>query len=279
MRDGRLIGVGGRFFRDDPNAGLINTPGLGYTPMELILMTSSDDARSWSAPVTIAPPLVGPCFESCHALVELADGRLLWPTSTWMGWNGDAPNGMKAIALVSPDEGRTWPASIEIFDRWSEWVLHWEISVVQLSDGSVLAVAWALNSRDGHTDPTPFAMSFDGKAISSRGHTGFLAQTAKLVALPEERVMCAFRRHDVPGLWATVARIEGGRWLGSDPVPLWQGAASGMKGEGGSVGVDLSALAFGYPSLQLRGDGDVMLAFWCREDCTGGIRWMRLSVS
>ena len=280
MRDGRIVGAGARLFRDDPERGLINTPGLGYAPMELISMTSRDGGWSWSDVATVSPPLVGPCFETCHSLVELDDGRLLWPTSTWMGWNGEAPNGMKAIALVSENDGATWSKYMDIFDRWSEGVLHWEVSVVEMANGSLLAVAWAVDTRDSQTKPTPYALSGDGMTFSRRGVTGIRAQTAKLVALPTGQALCAFRRHDTPGLWACIVSIDPeGTWTNSDQVALWLGAPSGMQGRGRSVGEDLSALAFGYPNLHLRDDGDVMLAFWCREDCLGGIRWMRLAVS
>ena len=280
LRDGRIMAVGSRLFRDDPNRGLINTPGLGYTPMELILMTSRDDGARWTEPVTVAPPLEGPAFEACSSLVELNDGRLLWPTSTWMGWDGSAPNGMKAIALVSDDDGVSWRRFIDIFDRWSEGVLHWEVSLVQLKAGPLLSLAWAVDTRNGHTEPTPYAWSRDAATFSERGTTGISGQTAKLLALPDGRALCVYRRHDVPGLWATTAQIDAeGRWHSDAPDPLWQGAASGMRGEAGSVGEDLSALMFGYPNLQLRVDGDAMLAFWCREDCLGGIRWMRLELS
>ena len=50
------------------------------------------------------------------------------PTSTWMGWNGEAPNGMNALFLVSEDRGRTWPTYVMEFDRWAEGKIHWEQS-------------------------------------------------------------------------------------------------------------------------------------------------------
>ena len=76
--------------------------------MELILTRSRDRGHTWSPIERIEPPLVGPAFEVCHSITELRDGRWVWPCSTWMGWDGDAPNGMNAILLVSEDKGRTW---------------------------------------------------------------------------------------------------------------------------------------------------------------------------
>lgn len=274
--DGTLVGFGGRYFRDDPDLGLINTPGLGYTEMELISLRSEDAGRTWSSPQVLDPPLEGPCFETCHSMVELADGTWLAPTSTWMDWHGRAPNGMQAVALRSTDRGETWPSWIDLFDRWSEGLIHWEVSVVQLPDRRLLSVAWALDAATGETRPNPYAILGPEGGVH-RAQTGLHAQTAKLAVLADGRVACAYRRHDAPGLWISVVRIEGDRWVTESEDVLWGHAASGMVGDD-SIGAELSALPFGYPSLMLRPDGDLLLVFWCREDCITNIRWMRLAI-
>ncbi len=102
--DGTLVGFGGRYHRDDPEEGLVNRANLGYVRMDLVLTRSRDGGLTWSGPDAIDPPLVGPAFEVCHRVIELRDGRWLAPTSTWKGWDGQAPNGMKAVALVSRDQ-------------------------------------------------------------------------------------------------------------------------------------------------------------------------------
>src|SRR5262249_57105609 len=78
VRDGTIIGFGGRFYRDDPEEGLTNRANLGYVPMDLILLRSRDGV-TWDDSVTIEPPLVGPGFEVCHRVIELADGSWLAP--------------------------------------------------------------------------------------------------------------------------------------------------------------------------------------------------------
>ena len=49
LRDGTLTAFGARHFRDDPAAGLINHPSIGFTPMELVLFAKR---RWWSCLVT-----------------------------------------------------------------------------------------------------------------------------------------------------------------------------------------------------------------------------------
>lgn len=276
--DDELVAWGSVAYRDDPERGLVNPETLGYAEMDLVLLRSADRGRTWLGPERIEPPLVGPSFETCHAIVVTRDGRWLGPTSTWPGWDGDDPNGMNAILLVSSDRGRTWPSHIVEFDRWSERVAHWEQSFLELRDGRWLAVAWALDTTTGRTLPTPYAIARDGAGFDHHGQTGFLAQTTKLVELPDGRILAAYRRDDEAGLWATLARLEGDDWVNVETVPLWRGQPSGMAGAA-APGAELAQLRFGFPQMVLEPGGTVLLVFWCEEEGIKNIRWQRLDVA
>ena len=148
--------------------------------------------EAWSKPERLIPPLVGPAFEVAHGVIELQDGRWLWPTSTWKGWDGTAPNGMKAVGFVSHDRGKTWPEYIDIFDGYREGLIHFEQSVVVLPDGRLLACAWVLDERTSRTRDVVYAVSDDGRRFSQPRSTGLPGETSKLVALPDGRVVCLF---------------------------------------------------------------------------------------
>ena len=284
LRDGRLLGIGARFLRDDPDSGLINHPGLGYTDMELIATASTDAGATWTRPVVLEPPMAGP-FETCHPPLELTSGRILWPTSTWMRWDGSTPEGMRAVALVSDDGGLTWPSSLEVLDQWDRGIVTWEQSITQLADGRLLAAVWSLDVHDGTTLPTLAMLA--GPADPSFGKplaTGIRAQTTKLASLGGRTVLAVYRRDDEPGLWGSVAHISdaGDRWETLSSVRLWSGARSGMDGRV-SVGEELSALQFGYPSIvieegNLGGMRRAAVAFWCTEHGVTGIRLLRLRI-
>ncbi len=277
-RDGALTAIGARLFRDSDEEGLVNRANFGYVPMDLLFLSSRDKGRTWDGPRVIQPPLVGPSFEICHPIRERVDGTLIAPMSTWKGWDGAAPNGMKAIALVSRDGGRSWPEYIDVMDDWANGVMHLEQSVVELADGRLLAVAWAFHEQSGKSLPTPYAICSDGRTFGPRRATGLKGQTAKLLALPDGKVLMLYRRDDKPGLWANLSRLDGSEWVNLEEAPMWQGAASGMRGEA-AAGQELSDLRFGFPNLLLLRDGSVMAAFWCREDCISNIRWLRLRVA
>jgi hypothetical protein len=275
LRDGSLVAVGGRHFRDDPNEGLCNRENLGHVEMELFLLRSSDEGKTWSDPELIRPPLEGPAFEVAHGIVELPNGRWLWPTSTWKGWNGAAPNGMKAVALISDDRGKTWPAYIDIFDAYRDGVIHFEQSVVLLPDGRLLACAWALDERTGRTRDVVYAISEDGESFGPPRTTGFPGETCKLLALPDGRVVCFFRSLDEPGLSVAWVRLDGDQWRVERRIIAWRGEATAMWGMH-SAADELGQLKLGYPSPVMLEDGQVLCAFWCRVNEVNEVRWIRL---
>jgi hypothetical protein len=275
-RDGEVTGIGALQFRTRPDEGLVNRENLGYTEMEVFTIRSSDGGRTFSAPLTIKPPLAGPGFETCHPIMELSDGRWLAPTSTWRGWDGDEPNGMQAVAFVSHDRGRTWPDFLAIANRSAEHVICWEVSVVELSGGRLVAVCWAFNEKTGRSLPNIYSYAADGVHFTPPVECGLVGQTAKLCVLADGRILCLYRRENPPGLWAQIVSIEDGRWVNQDEAVIWQGASSaGMSGRGTNSD-ELSGLKFGYPSPIRLPNGDIMAVFWCVEDSQHVIRWVRL---
>ncbi|MCY4114977.1 MAG: sialidase family protein [Chloroflexi bacterium] len=275
---GELIATGARAYRRPDDDSLVNRDTLGFVPVDLVMLRSADGGQSWSGPETIEPPLDGPSFEICHAVIVLRDGRWLWPTATWKGWDGDAPNGMKAIALVSFDQGASWPTYFDVLDQYDRHVFSWEQSIVELPDSRLLQVAWAYDEVSGHSEPTPYVISADGWKFSEPRATGLRGQTTKLHVLVDGTVLALYRRDDRPGLWAQRVRIDGEMWINLEDLAVWQGAPSGMAGEG--TGADeLVDLQFGFPQMLSLPNGDVFAVLWCQEDGIRNIRWFRLRVT
>ena len=147
-----------------------------------------------------------------------------------------------------------------------------------MPDGRLVAVAWALDNDTGRALPTPYRISADGMTFTEQRETGILGQTAKLLPLDENRLLCVYRRVDKTGLWANLVELDGDEWNNLGEIPLWQGAATGMTGER-SKSEELSELKFGYPSLLRTSSSEVLVAFWCHEDTVWNIRWVRVGLS
>lgn len=279
MQDGELIAFGVRADRRRADEGLSNPETQGFVETELLQFRSADDGRTWAGPQIVAPPLVGPSFELCSPVIALRDGRRLWPTSTWKGWDGDNPSGMKAIALVSRDAGRTWPDYVDVMNGVAEDVIYWEQKLVELDDSRLLAVCWTHDLAAGADRQVHYALSVDGgRSFGPPRPTGLHGQTSTPIPLGEGRLVCVYRRTDRPGLWASYARLDGDVWVNEAELGLWGHAQPGAANsvDGANLSRSFTTLKFGLPAGVVLPDRDVYVAFWCVEDCLYVIRWVRI---
>jgi sialidase-1 len=276
LRDGTIVAMGSRRYLEHAEEDVFNRATFGGLPGELILLRSKDQGHTWQGPTVVQSPLSNP-LEICHAVIELADGRWLLPTSILRHWDGTAPDGVKAVALVSEDEGRTWNGHLDVLDSYDRGCAHFEVSLIQLPDGRLLAASWEFEFASGRSHPLPYAISADGQTFGPARATGLNGETSKMLSLGDDRVLVIYRRFDKPGLWAALVRIKGDTWVNLEEIPLWQGAPSKMFGERASAD-ELSALQFGFPQPHRLPDGKVMVVFWCREDGVHNIRWLRVAV-
>ena len=278
LPDGELICFMVRHDRTEhPDEGFTNPDNLGFVPTELLTLRSRDGGRSWSEPERLNPPLVGPSFELCCPVVPLRDGRWLLPTSTWRGWDGYCPNGMKTIALISKDEGRSWPEYTEVFDTEGRPQIHWESKVIQLSDGTLVGAAWGYDESGSRDLPNQYAVSRDrGRTWTKPGSTGLAGQTLTPFALPDDRILCIYRRMDRPGLWANISHLEAHAWVNESEAPLWGTGASGLTASSDNMARNFQVLRFGAPCIVRTPGGDLFVAFWAVEDCVSNIRWFKL---
>jgi sialidase-1 len=265
---------------EHPDEGLTSHQTLGFVPTELLLLRSRDGGHTWTPPALIAPPIVGPAFEMCCPLTPLRDGRWLIPTQTWPGWAGDCPNGIRMGALVSRDGGRTWPTWMDVMhDPAGGPVYFWESKIVELPDGRLLAVAWVYDDAAKADRPNHYALSADGgQTWTAPASTGLRGQTLTPLVLPDGRVLVVYRRIDQPGLWATLARLDGERWVNEAERPLWGQQAAGLTASSTDMAHNFNVLRFGAPSLTRLADGTVFIAFWAYEDTVSVIRYFLLDV-
>lgn len=264
---------------DHPEEGLTNHETLGFVPTELLLLRSEDCGRTWTDPEPIDPPLEGPSFEMCCAITVLNDGRWIIPTQTWPGWDGECPNGIRMVALVSRDEGRTWPEYMDVMHEPEREVYFWESKIVELPDGRLLATAWVYDDDAGADRPNHYAISRDGGCSwSAPASTGLQGQTLTPLVLEDGRILCVYRRMDEPGLWANLARLDGDEWINECQQPLWGHEAAGLTASTEDMAHNFNVLRFGAPCLTRLEEDAIYLAFWCYEDCVSNIRWFKFSV-
>jgi len=281
LPDGQIVALVCEADRSEhPDEGLTNPENLGFVPTEFLLLRSNDTGHTWSKPQSIAPPLVGPSFELCSPIVPLADGRWLLPTSTWRGWDGAAPNGMKMVAFVSHDQGASWPEYVDIMNDPADNIMYWESKIIEMPDGTLLAAAWAYNEKTGNDLPNQYAFSQDrGKSWSQPQSTGLIGQTTSLLAMEDGRILTVYRRMDETGLWANLSHLQDGQWINESWAPLWGAGAEGLTASTDNMAYNFNVLRFGAPCIIHTADQKIFVAFWCYEQCVSNIRWFKLKIN
>lgn len=281
MPDGQIVGAACLFDRTHADEGLSNPATEGFVRTQMAVVRSRDGGRTWTPPEPITAALDWHHFETCSPIIAAREGRWLLPSSIWLDWEGKCPPGAhRAIAFVSDDGGRTWPKVTSVMDGSRDRITGWEQKLITLSDGRLMAVCWCFDYKSRQNIPNRYAFSADngdtfGPPLDSPLH----GETCTPVALPDNRILCVYRRVDKRGLWAHLARIEGDAWRPLVDAPLWGANVESHDTTGDSIVGQMSTLRFGCPNVQRLADGDILAVFWCVEDCVSNIRWLRLRVT
>jgi len=258
-----------------PAEGLTNPETTGFVPTNFYIIRSVDGGKIFSQPEPVKVPIECPSFELCCPVVINSEETWIIPTSTWKGWDNECPCGMKAIALISRDKGKTWNDYSIVMDAYKDGIVFWESKIIEMFDGKLLAVAWAydLNNRMDMTNH--YSISTDtGKTWSEPKSTKLYGQTLTPILLSNGRILSVYRRMDKPGLWANVSKIQGNLWINEYDLPLWGTNFTGLTGNTKNPSTDFHVLKFGAPSMTKLKDGSIFLTFWCYENCISVIRWI-----
>jgi sialidase-1 len=293
--NGEIIAYVIRHDRSRKDYGLVDPDNLGFVEIEQLIFRSVDGGYHWSKPEIIDPPLVGPSFEMTSAIVPLRNGTWLLPTSTWKGWDGYCPNGMKMVAFVSSNQGRTWRTYLDVMTDEHETHIFWESKMIELDDERLLSAAWVYDQKENKDRDNHYSISIQSEAgvprqdgssesipesiqFSPPRSCGLKGQTLQLFGLADRKVLTVYRRTDQPGLWANISRIEGDAWINEQQIPLWGNQQTGLTSHTGDMAADFSVLKFGAPSICRIQTGFYYISFWAVEEGVSNIRWIKLRI-
>ena len=140
--DGRLLMTAGRApLRDDP---MFDPETEALNAPENLLLWSHDRGRTWSDP-QVVPVDLPPEKYTCNgagSLKQLAGDRWMYPLETWKPEGYDGPPDQKAVAVFSPDQGRTWGELTVVADDPAGRLLWWDQMCAVLPDGRIYTTFW-----------------------------------------------------------------------------------------------------------------------------------------
>lgn len=279
IHDGALVGLITVCNRSRAQCGLANPETEGFVETRFGIVESHDAGRTWSPPRWVNPPIDWGAFETCSPILETTPDRWLLPTSTWRRWDGDCSPGMKAVVFVSADRGVTWDRCVDVMDLWERRIACWEQKQTCLSDGRLMAVCWAFSYAEKKSLRNRYSFSENGGDSYGVPHESPLdGETCTPLALPGNHVLCVYRRVDKQGLWAHLAHVEGERWAPLEDAPLWGTERSSYAASYPNKLEEMTTLQFGYPQCVQHSDGKVLVVFWCVEEGSACVRWVRLRI-
>jgi sialidase-1 len=278
LRDGKLVAIGFRFIRVDPEQGISIEETNGFLPGEDVVSYSSDAGYHWEEPAVIhhrRPELIevsGPCIET-HSGELLAVGALFKLP------DGSNPSGPIGVLLRSNDQGRTWDDE-KIFYDWRK-ITPYEARICEMQPGRLVVIVWAYDAATDRHLPNQVTYSVDGgQSWSEPEDTGHMGQASNLIWLGGEYLASihAHRGSD-PGLYVRVVDFSKNRWKAIEQRAIWLPSAGYQTNVGLAMPEMFAALKFGQPSLLRLSDNEFLAAHWSIEGGQGRIRVHRLRIA
>ena len=269
LPDGRLLLLGYAFYRDNPNLPLGNAQTGGLLEDFVFWAESSDDGKTWSQMHSI-PNTWNGHTEASAPITVLHDGSWAAPITGFPTWEGEKVSKDCGRILRSCDEGKTWNDDVICMEFPGNTVLCYEQRMCQLSDGTIVTIAWNEDTATGARMHNHIAISTDnGKTFSQPIDTGIQGQASGILALDGTKVLTvhALRRDtDEPGIYACVADVAGGEWKLLSREKIWAPKVPMIRNT--YMAEVFAFIKFGQPGVMRLADGNILLTFWfCEEGC------------
>ena len=278
LSGGRLLAIGYRFHRKDPEQPLTIEETGGFLPGDDIVAFSQDEGRHWTEPIVIEhrhPELI----EVSGPAVETQSGDLLAVGALFPLPDGSNPSGPVGVLLRSSDKGHSWNDDVQFY-KWAN-VTPYESRICEMQQGRLVVIVWAYHSGSGRHFPNQIMVSHDnGYTWSQPIDTGHMGQASNLLWLGGDLLVSihAHRGAD-PGLSVRIINFENDRWKPVEEKVIWGPSIGQQTRHGQPLAQMFASLRFGQPSLLRLGDSEFLAAHWSSEDGQGRIRAHRLRIT
>lgn len=269
LDDGRIVMLGYKFFRPDPELPLGNPETGGLLEDQVYFAVSDDDGRTWSAHQEISC-IWGGHVEASAPLTVLQDGSWAAPITGFHSWDGILTSRNCGRLLRSYDQGKTWNDDAVCMQFPGDSITCYEQRMCQLDNGALVVIGWNEDMKTGKLLNNHITISFDnGKTFGDPIDTGIHGQASSILHLGGNRVLTlhALRRDtNEPGIYACVADLSDGKWNILSEEKIWSPVAPVAKND--KVAEIFAFLKFGQPGAIMLRNGDILMSHWvCEEGC------------
>ena len=279
LDDGRLIALGYRFDRQDPEQQIAIAETDGALAGDDVVAFSADQGGTWTKPSVIrrsTPELI----ELPSRPIQLRSGDIVATGGLFKMPDGTNPSGQFGVLVRSTDGGRTWDDSGRFFDSPGHTIAAYESHLAEMQPGRLVAICWAFDIGAGRYLPNQVTVSHDnGHTWSAAIDTGHRGESANLLYLGGERLLSihSHRGRDV-GLYVRLVDFTGDRWRPIEEKLIWGGSMGQQTRDGQSFFEFAGSIRFGQGSLVRLTNGDILGTHWCVVDGQGKILTHRLRI-
>ena len=279
LADGRLIALGYRFDRRDPEQPIAIAETDGALSGDDVASFSSDDGRSWTIPAVI-PRATPELIEFPSRPIQLQSGDIVATGGLFKMPDGTNPSGQFGVLLRSTDGGRTWDDSGRYFDSPGHTIAAYESHIAEMERGRLVAICWAFEIGAGNYLPNQVTVSHDnGYTWSAPIDTGIRGESANLLYLGDNRLLSIHsHRGSEVGLYVRLVDFTGDRWRPIEEKLIWGGAMGRQTRNGQTFFEFAGSIRFGQGSLLRLTNGDILATHWCVVDGQGKVLTHRLRV-
>ena len=278
LADGSMMALGYRFYRHDPQMTISIEATQGILAGDDVVSFSNDNGRTWTA-AQVIERASSEVLEVPHIPIQLHNGDIVASAGLFKSPEGELPRGQFGVLLRSEDGGRTWDESTRFFDTPDHSISAYESNVVEMQDGRLVTVSWALDVVGQRDLANQVTVSHDnGYTWSQPIDTGHMAQSSSLIYLGGERLMSihSHRGQDAPGLVVRVVDFTDDKWNIIAKKNIW-GSSIGKQVDDGQTFFDMMrVIRFGQPSLHKLEGGEVLAFHWAQVNGQGMILSHRL---
>lgn len=267
LGDGRIIMLGYKFFRPNPELPLGNPKTGGLLEDQVYFAMSEDAGKTWSEHKEIQC-IWGGHVEASAPLTVLDDGSWATPITGFRTWEGEQTSRNCGRLLRSYDQGETWNDDVVCMQFPGDGITCYEQRMCQMKNGALVVIGWNEEMQTGKLLNNHVTVSFDnGITFGAPIDTGIHGQASSILHLGDNRVLTlhAVRRDtDEPGIYACIADLSDGDWKNIITEKIWEPVSPVVKNS--RVAEIFAFLKFGQPGAILLRDGDILMSHWVCED-------------
>jgi hypothetical protein len=173
---------------------------------------------------------------------------------------------------------------VSVADGMDRGIYYFDQRLAMIGDGRLIALLWTFRPRDSITLPVHITISDDNgrnwsDPVPTNIDDGFIACP---VCLGGSKVCAAYtlRYGKVPGIYSVMSDDGGLSWDLKNRLLLYDATgktSTGIREKGDELD-SMMGYAFGMPHALLLEDGDIMVSYWCTEECITHIQWCRFSL-